>query len=110
MAYAVFFLIFLPILALVYIPKLAKRYLKPEISEDVVLLYAQHPLEKGFYRTARLDHKGARLLGDFEKQLEAVDCAYLAKEEAEKAGEQASFLVLDDKAQTLQQIDARKPA
>jgi hypothetical protein len=99
-------LIVVPTLALVYVPKLAKKYLKTQTPEDVARLYAEHPLEKGWYRAARRDHKGLRLLGDFETQLEAVDRAYLGKEEAQKGGQSASFFVLDDKAQILQQVDA----
>ncbi len=104
--YIVVGLIVLPTLAFVYVPKLAKKYFKTETPEDVRRLYEERPLEKGWYRAARRDHKSLRLLGDFETQIEAVDCAYLGKEEAQKAGDAASFFVLDDKLQILQQIDA----
>lgn len=102
----ILFLIVLPVLALVYVPRLAKKYFKSELPEDIRRLYGERAVEKGWYRAARRDHKGLRLLGDFETQLEAVDRAYLGKEEALKAGDRASFLVLDDKGAVLQQVDS----
>ena len=45
-------------------------------------------------------------LGDFEKQPDAVDRAYLGKEEAQKAGVKASFLVYNHKAELLEQVDS----
>jgi hypothetical protein len=45
-------------------------------------------------------------LGDYEKQMEAVEAAYGGKEKAQAAGEKAEFLVFNDKAELLEQIDS----
>ena len=102
----IFFLIILPVLALAYLPKLAKKYFGRAVAEDIRRLYAKHPVEKGRHRVLRDDRQGKRMLGDFETQMEAVDRAYLGKEAAAKAGESASFLVLNDQGEVLQRIGA----
>ncbi|MDX6770798.1 MAG: hypothetical protein SF051_14780 [Elusimicrobiota bacterium] len=75
-------------------------------APDVAALFAEKPLEKRWFRAARRGAGGLALLGDFEKMPEAVDRAYLGKEEAQKAGEKASFLVFNDKAELLEQVDS----
>lgn len=73
---------------------------------DVAALFAASPLEKKWFRAVRRDPEGLTALGDFEKQPDAVDRAYLGKEQAQKAGERASFLVYNDKAELLEQVDS----
>ena len=73
---------------------------------DVRDLFDRAPIEKRFFRAARRDAKGLAALGDFEKQMEAVDAAYAGKEKAQAAGEKAEFLVFNDKAELLEQIDS----
>lgn len=75
-------------------------------AADVAALFAARPLEKRWFRAARRAGGELSLLGDYEKMPEAVDRAYLGKEEAQKAGETASFLVFNDKAELLEQVDA----
>ncbi|MBI4371779.1 MAG: hypothetical protein HY552_05735 [Elusimicrobia bacterium] len=76
------------------------------VPPDVAELFARRPLERRWFRAARRDHKGLRPLGDFEKQPEAVDAAYADKERAQAAGENAQFLVFNDKAELLEEVDS----
>ena len=65
------------------------------------------PIEPKWFRAARRDTGGLlRWLGDYEKQPEAVDAAYAGKEAAVAAGEKASFLVFNAKAELLEQVDS----
>jgi hypothetical protein len=73
---------------------------------DVAALFDRSPIEPKYFRAARRDARGLEPLGDFEKQMEAVDAAYAAKEKAQAAGEKAEFLVFNDKAELLEQIDS----
>ncbi|MEK7388085.1 MAG: hypothetical protein AAB036_00145 [Elusimicrobiota bacterium] len=76
-------------------------------SPAVAALYAERPIEPKWFRAARRDAKGlVRWLGDYEKQIAAVDAAYGGKEEAVRTGEKASFLVLNDRAEILEQVDS----
>ena len=73
---------------------------------DVRGLFDGAPIEKKHFRAARRDAKGLTPLGDYEKQMEAVDAAYAGKEKAQAAGEKAEFLVFNDKAELLEQVDS----
>jgi hypothetical protein len=73
---------------------------------DVRDLFDRAPIEKRWFRAARRDAKGLAALGDFEKQMDAVDAIYAGKEKALAAGEKAEFLVFNDKAELLEQIDS----
>ena len=75
-------------------------------APDVLGLFDRAPIEKRWFRAARRDAKGLASLGDFEKQMEAVDAIYAGKEKALAAGEKAEFLVFNDKAELLEQIDS----
>ena len=75
-------------------------------APDVRDLFDRAPLERRWFRAARRDAAGLESLGDFEKQIEAVDAAYLGKEQAQAAGEKAQFLVFNDKAQLLEEVDS----
>jgi hypothetical protein len=73
---------------------------------DVRDLFDRSPIEPKYFRAARRDGKGLTSLGDYEKQPEAVEAAYAGKEKAQAAGEKAEFLVFNDKAELLEQIDS----
>ncbi|MFI5362071.1 MAG: hypothetical protein ACHQ49_08895 [Elusimicrobiota bacterium] len=73
---------------------------------DVRDLFDREPIEPKHFRAARRDSKSLASLGDFEKQMDAVDAAYAGKEKAQAAGEKAEFLVFNDKAELLEQIDS----
>jgi hypothetical protein len=75
-------------------------------APDVRDLFDRSPIEEKYFRAARRDAKGLVSLGDFEKQPEAVEAAYAGKEKAQAAGEKAEFLVFNDKAELLEQIDS----
>ncbi len=77
------------------------------VPPEVAALYAERPIERKWFRAARRDKGGViRWLGAFEKQPEAVDAAYAGKEAAQAAGEKAAFLVFNDKAELLEQVDS----
>ncbi len=106
---------FFPLIYWVVLPlfagSLVVRWIKKNaplvVPTDVAALYAEHPIEKKWYRAASRDRNGRlHWLGDFEKQPEAVDAAYLGKEAAVRAGDKASFLVFNDKAELLEQVDS----
>lgn len=102
-----FYYVVLPMLGGYYVIKLIKKHGGSTVPPEVTALYAVQPVEKKWYRAARRDQNNRlTVLGDFETQLEAVDRAYLGKEEAQKAGEKASFLVLNDKGEVYQQVDS----
>jgi hypothetical protein len=106
---------FFPLIYWVVFPMIAgwlvvrwiKKHAPLVVPPEVAALYAERPIEKKWFRAARRD-KGGLLhwLGDFEKQPEAVDAAYLGKEAAQRDGEKASFLVFNDKAELLEQVDS----
>jgi hypothetical protein len=102
-----FYYIGLPLLLLAFLPKLFKRFLPPKIQDDIRRLYTDKPIEKKYSRVVKRGRKGLVWLGDFETQMEAVDCAYAAKEESEKASEEASFYVLNDAGEALQEVDSK---
>ena len=94
-----------------FIGWLVVRWLKTSsplaVPPEVSALFAERPIEKKWFRAARRDKGGLlRWLGDYEKQPEAVDAAYAGKESAQAAGEKASFLVFNDKAELLEQVDS----
>lgn len=74
--------------------------------KDARDLFDREPIEKKFFRAARRDAAGLTPLGDFEKQIDAVDAAYAGKEKAQAAGEKAQFLVFNDKAELLEEVDS----
>jgi hypothetical protein len=75
-------------------------------APDVRDLFDRSPIEPKYFRAARRDAKGLVSLGDYEKQPEAVEAAYAGKEKAQAAKEKAEFLVFNDKAELLEQIDS----
>ena len=93
--------LFLASLVVRWIKKTAPLTPAPDVRE----LFDRTPIEPKYFRAARRDARGLASLGDFEKQMEAVEAAYAGKEKAQVAGENASFLVFNDKAELLEQID-----
>jgi hypothetical protein len=75
-------------------------------APDVRDLFDRLPIEHKWFRAARRDAKGLVSLGDFEKQPEAVEAAYAGKEKAQATGAKVEFLVFNDKAELLEQIDS----
>jgi hypothetical protein len=73
---------------------------------DVRDLFDRQPIERKYFRAARRDANALVLLGDFEKQMEAVEAAYADKEKAVASGRKAEFLVFNDKAELLEQVDS----
>ena len=73
---------------------------------DVRDLFDSRPIERKMFRAARRDAAGLTMLGDFESQPEAVDAAYAGKEKAQASGVKAEFLVFNDKAELLEQINS----
>lgn len=95
----------------VFIASLVVRWLKKisplVVPPEVSALYTERPIEPKWFRAARRDKGGLlRWLGDYEKLPEAVDAAYTGKEAAVAAGETAAFVVFNDKAEILEQVDS----
>ncbi|MBI3565295.1 MAG: hypothetical protein HY079_08880 [Elusimicrobia bacterium] len=106
---------FFPLIYWVVVPMffgwLVIRWLKKHAPSRATLefrdFFDRHPIEPKCFRAARRDGPGKLTpLGDFEKQIEAVDAAYAGKEKAQAAGEKAEFLVFNDKAELLEQVDS----
>jgi hypothetical protein len=98
----------LPFAAFALLLKVMRKFGKDEVPREIRDLYAAHPIEKRSFRALRVDGRlgqppvALAELGDFEKQEEAVDAAFEAKTKA--AGTKASFLVLNDKGEILQEV------
>lgn len=101
-----FYYIALPFLAAWLVMKFIRKYGASPIPEEVARLYAEAPLEKGWYRVIQRGPAGQRLLGDFEKHDAAVEKAYKERELAQVTGEKAAFLVLNDKGEALEEVDS----
>ena len=86
--------------------KLIRKYAPDPVPADIRALCAADPIERRWFRVVRRDKTGLMKLADCEKQDEAVEKAYLGKEQAEAAKSAASFLVLNDKGDILQQVDS----
>lgn len=105
---------FFPLIYWVVIPiflaSLVVRWIKKTSPltppRDVRDLFDRAPIEPKWFRAARRDAAGLTSLGDFEKQMDAVDAAYAGKEKAQAAGQKAAFLVFNDKAELLEQVDS----
>ncbi len=106
MAMLILYYLVLPFVGAALVLKFLRKYAKHDLPEDIRRLCAEKPVEKKFFRAVRRDHKELRYLGDFETHGDAVDCAYLGRKQAKAAGEKAAFLVLNDKGETLEQVDS----
>ncbi len=101
-----FYYIAAPFICGALVLKLLARYGRREIPAEIRKLYEITPIEKKWFRAVRKDGTGWSALGDFEKQPEAVEKIYEARQNAQKSGDQASFLVLNDHGEALEQIDS----
>ena len=98
----------LPFAIFAVILRLMRKYSPDSIPKEIGDFYAVHPIEPKCFRAVRLDGRFGKppvmlaKIGDFESQDEAVDAAFEAKSKAAGAG--ASFLVLNDKGEILQEV------
>jgi hypothetical protein len=106
MFFPLIYWIVLPMLAAWFVVRWIKKAAPLTPPLDVRDLFDKSPIEPKWFRAARRDARGLAPLGDFEKQMEAVDAAYAGKEKAQAAGEKAAFLVFNDKAELLEQVDS----
>ena len=100
--YWVFMPLFFGWLIVRWLKKNAPSTTTPEMRD----FFDRQPIERKWFRAARRNGRDLTLIGDFEKQMEAVDAAYAAKERAQAAREKAEFLVFNDKAELLEQVDS----
>jgi hypothetical protein len=96
----------LPFILAAVVLWLLKKYSVNAIPEDVKRLWEQRPIEKKWFRAVRRDDAGLTFLSDWEKQPEAVEAAYQGLKEARAAKRKASFQVLNDKGEVLEQVDS----
>lgn len=103
----IFYYLVVPFFGASLVLRFIKKYGKIPVPPEIARLYEEHPIEKKWFRSVQRDAQGRlQMLGDFETHGEAVDRAYLGKEEAQTAKERASFLVLNSKAEVLEQVDS----
>ena len=101
-----FYYLVVPFVIAALLIKWLKKNAPSLIPEDIKLLCAERPIQKKWFRALKRDHKGLRVLGDFETHGEAVESAYAGRKEALASKEKASFLALNWQADTLEQIDS----
>ena len=106
MFFPLIYWIVIPIFLATLVVKWIKKSAPLVPARDVRDLFDRSPLEPKWFRAARRDAKGLASLGDFEKQIDAVDAAYADKEKAQAAGEKAEFLIFNDKLELLEQVDS----
>ena len=102
----IFYYLILPFFSAWLVLKILKKYSPAQVDADIARCYESRPLQPKFFRTVRRDHKGVSWLGDFETQGEAVECAYKGKEFAQSTGQKAAFIVLNAKAEILEEVDS----
>jgi hypothetical protein len=106
MFFPLIYWIVIPIFLASLLVKWIKRAAPLTPPPDVRDFFDRSPIETKWFRAARRDAKGLTSLGDFEKQIDAVDAAYAGKEKAQAAGEKAEFLIFNDKLELLEQVDS----
>jgi hypothetical protein len=104
------FYLVMPVVGAWLVLKFIRRFAPPSVSPEMAALYAASPIERKWFRALRRDAKGLRVLGDFEKQPEAVECIYRHLEEAKNARETAAFLVANDEGELLEEVDSEPEA
>jgi len=102
----IFYYLVLPFLVAGLVIKFIRRHGKKEVPENIALLFQEQPIERKWFRVLRQDHKGLRLLGDYETHADAVDSAYQGRQDAKTQSLRATFQVLNDKAEVLEEIDS----
>ncbi len=100
----IFYYLILPFMIGGWLIKQIKKRAPSLIPPDVQALVRERPIERKWYRAVRRGAEGLSVLGDFEKQPEAVESAYRGKEEAARSGERAAFLVLNDQGEVLEEV------
>ncbi|MDE2491175.1 MAG: hypothetical protein KGM24_10025 [Elusimicrobia bacterium] len=103
---ALMFWIGLPMFAAFLLIRWLQKVSPIRPAADVAALFGSSPLPKKWFRAARRDAKGLASLGDFEKREQAVEAAYAGREAALRARLKAEFLVFDDAAALLEQVDS----
>ena len=106
MFFPIIYWIVLPIFLATFLVRWIKKSAPLVPAPDVRDLFDKKPIEPKWFRAARRDASGLTALGDFEKQIDAVDAAYAGKEKAQAAGAKAAFLIFNDKAELLEQVDS----
>jgi hypothetical protein len=106
MTMLVLYYLVLPFCAAALVLRFIRKYGKNEVPADIRALCEMRPIEKKFFRAVRRDAKDLKFLGDFETHIEAVDCAYAGRKDAVANKEKAAFLVLNDKGETLEEVDS----
>ncbi len=106
MFFPLIYWVFMPLFFGWLVVRWLKKHAPSTITPEMRAFFERLPIERKWFRAARRNGRDLILLGDFEKQMEAVDAAYAAKEHAQDAGDKAEFLVFNDKAELLEQVDS----
>lgn len=96
----------IPFIAAFIVLAFLGKYARRSIPDDVRKLITDKPIEQKFFRSVARDAQGLSLIGDFEKQEEAVEAIYAAKKKAKAENKAGSFQVLNDKGEALEQVDS----
>lgn len=96
----------LPFLGAALVLRFIKKYGQIPVPPEIARIFEEQPIEKKWFRVLRRDGPKISMLGDFETHVDAVDRAYLGKKQALAAGEKAAFLVLNAKAEVLEEVDS----
>ena len=95
-----------PFLIGAYVIKLIRKHGKIPVPDGISKIYADKPIEKKWFRVLCKDKHGYKFLDDCETHSDAVDRAYRGKEQAVREDRRAAFLVLNDKAEILEEVDS----
>lgn len=106
MIFPLLYWIVLPIFAGAMVIRWLNKHAPSRVSPEALESFARAPIEPKWFRAARRDARGLTALGDFEKQIDAVDAAYAGKEKAVASKEKAAFLVFNAKGELLEQVDS----
>ena len=102
----ILYYLLLPFAAAALVIRLIGKYGGNLTPEDISRHCRENPIAKKFYRTIRCGAGNLEPLGDFETHDEAVDAAFEARALAHTQGLHCSFLVLNHKAEVLDQFDS----
>lgn len=107
----IFFYIVLPFMAAYLVHKLIKKYGADPTPAELRASCAREPIVKRCYRAVRVDgafgQPGCKVakIGDFEKQEEAIDAAFLESCQSGQPGRR--WYVLNDEGEPLQEYKSQ---
>jgi hypothetical protein len=102
----VLYYLVIPFLIGATVVRLLQKHGRSRVDPRIAALFTEKPIEKKWFRAVKRDEAGFSALGDYETHGETVEAAYRAKEQTQAAGKKASFFIVNDKAEVLEQVDS----